>query len=181
MAVPLLPLLTMLPGVIQGVSSLFDRGRRKREEQKASRGISNLADVYKTSLEGNYMDTPEVQRILAELQKQQGQNTRAINATGATTGMTDEAKIATMGRQNEATAGTVGNIASGGDLWRQRTQQLYGQGLNNLFNVGQANRQNFNNNIASITQPLNESIGAGINAGAFDGMEIFKKKTKAVA
>lgn len=181
MAIPLLPILTALPGVIDGVSSLFDGKRRNSQEKKASEGISNLTDVFKTSLEGNYLDTPEGARIMAEIVKNQQENTRDLNATAETTGMTDEAKIAYQGKNNEAGANAIGKVASGADIWRQRTQQQYGNSLGTLFEVGQTNRGNFNQSISNITQPLQGAIDTAANTGAFDGLEIFGKKKKKTA
>lgn len=178
MAIPLLPVLSALPGVIEFGANLFDRRRRKNQEDKAMKGISNLSDVFKTSLEGNYMDTPEVTRILAEIQKNQNANTRATNAAGASTGMTDEAKIAYAGQNNKASADAIGGIAGGADIWRRGVQKQYGDSLATLFDAGQANRANFNESISNITQPLKDSIDGAANSGAFDGITIFNKRKK---
>jgi hypothetical protein len=169
-------LLSLLPGLISAGGSLFDRKRRRNEEQKASSGISNLTDVFKRNLEGNYMDTPEVQRILSELFKRQNEQTRGINATAATTGMTDEARIGYQGKANEATSNAIGGLAGGADIWRRSQQQAYGNSLKDLFTVGQTNRANFNQSLSNITQPLNDAIGSGISSGGFDAMTLFGGK-----
>jgi hypothetical protein len=168
MAIPLLPLLSAAPGLISGAANPFGARRRRKEEEKASSGLSQLSDMFRGQLEGNYMDTGEAQGAMTGLRQNQADNNRAINSTAATTGMTDEAKIAMMGKNNEATAGGMSNLARSADLWRTRLQQMYGGSLSNLFSVGQQNRQNFNSSLSNILNPLSQGLGAGINAGAFD-------------
>lgn len=173
MAVPLLPLLMAAPGVISGVSNLFGRRRRQREEDKASRGISQLTDVFKQGLQGNFFDTPEAQRAITQILQNQDNQRRQINNTSAVSGATDEAKLSMFGRMNENTANAMGGMAGSGQLWRDRQLQQYQGSLGQLFGVGQANRQNFNQSLQNILGPLQEGINAGVSAGAFDGMNLF--------
>lgn len=166
---PLLGLaLQTTPGIISGMANIFGRQRRRQQEDKASQGISQLADLFREQLSGDYFNTPEAQGAITEIMQNQQDNQRMIDNTASVTGMTDEAKIAMMGRNNQATAGGFSNLSRSAELWRNRIQQMYGSQLNNLFQVGQQNRQNFNNSLANILNPLSQAIGEGINAGVFD-------------
>lgn len=178
MALPLLPLLMAAPGIISGVSNLFGQKRRKAQEDKASQGISQLADVFRGQLSGNYFDTPEASRTMTEITNNQNQNQRAINATGATQGLTDESKIAMMGKNNEATANAIGSVAGSGQIWRDRTQQNYGNQLAQFFQTGQTNRRNFNQSLQNVLGPLQDGINTAVGAGAFDGVKLFGGRRK---
>lgn len=166
------------PGVISGSANLFGGKRRRAEEQKASQGISQLADVFRGQLSGNYFDTPEASRAMTDIRQNQNQQNQAMQSTGAMMGLTDEAKISMMGKGNDATANAMGNLAGSGQIWRDRTQQNYSNQLGQLFQVGQQNRGNFNNSLQNVLGPLQQGINAGISAGAFDGMTIFNGKNK---
>lgn len=175
MATPLLPLLlTAAPGMISGVANLFWAKRRRQEEDKATAGISQLADIFRQQLSGDYFDTAEAQGAMTGILQNQQQNQNAINSTAASTGMTDEARIAMMGRNNEATAGGMSDLARSADLWRSRLLNQHQGALSNLYQVGQQNRQNFNNSLSNILNPLSEGIAGGFNSGAFDSL--FKKE-----
>jgi hypothetical protein len=182
MAVQLLPLLLQAaPGIASGVANLFGRKRRKAQEDKASTGISQLADVFRGQLSGNYFDTPEASQAMTNITNNQNQNNRAINAIGATAGLTDEAKIAMLGKNNEATAGAMGSLAGSGQIWRDRTQQNYGNQLSQLFQVGQQNRGNFNQSLQNVLGPLQDGINTAVGSGAFDGMKLFGRRKPAKA
>lgn len=168
MAGPLLPIaLAAAPGLIGGVANLFGAKRRKKEEQKASSGISQLADIFDQQLTGDYFDTGEAKGAITEITKNQQENNNAINSTASSTGMTDEARIAMMGKNNQATATGFSNLAQMAALWRSRLLNQKQGALSNLYQIGQQNRQNFNNSLSAVLNPMSSAIGAGMNAGAF--------------
>jgi hypothetical protein len=176
MPLPLLPLIAAAPGIVSGVANVFGAKRRRAEEQKASAGISQLSDVFSSQLKGNYMDTAEASGAMNAMKNQHQENNQMIDATAAQSGMTDEAKIAMMGRNNQATAGGMSNMAQSADLWRSRLLNQKQGALGNLFQVGQANRQNFNQSLSNVVNPLAQGLGGAINAGAFDDAYIGKRK-----
>lgn len=168
MALP--ALLAAAPALISGVSQLFGNKRRKREEEKATAGMSRMSDIFSEQLEGDYMDTSEATGAMTQIDQNQQDNLAQINANSATQGLTDEARIAMMGRSQQATSGAIGGLAKSADLWRQRLLQQKQGALGNLYQVGQQNRQNFNQSISNIVNPLQKSIDTGFSSGAFDGM-----------
>lgn len=170
MALPLLAAagIQALPAVAGFVGNLFDRKRRKREEGKASAGISNLADVFKQQLGSNYFNTAEGTNAMREIDENAMEQTDQINATANMSGMTDEARIAMMGKNMKAKQGAYAGLAGNSDLWRQRNLQNYGGALGQLFQVGMANRQNTNNSIQNIVGGMQGGIDGAMNTGAFD-------------
>jgi hypothetical protein len=170
MAAPLLlPLaLKALPGVASGIANLFGAKRRRQQEDKAGMGISQLTDLFKQQLQGDYFDTGEAQAAMTQIEDSQINNNRAINASAATMGMTDEARIGMMGKNNAATAGGMSNLARSADLWRQRITQQYGNSLGSLFQVGQTNRGNFNKSLQNIFNPMQSAVDGAVDLGAFD-------------
>lgn len=170
MALPLLAAagIQALPAVAGFVGNLFDRKRRKREEGKASAGISNLADVFKQQLGSNYFNTAEGTNAMREIDENAMEQTDQINATANMSGMTDEARIAMMGKNMKAKQGAYAGLAGNSDLWRQRNLQNYGGALGQLFQVGMANRQNTNNSIQNIVGGMQGGIDGAMNVGAFD-------------
>lgn len=166
MALP--ALLAAAPALISGVSQLFGNKRRKREEEKATAGMSRMSDIFSEQLEGDYMDTSEATGAMTQIDQNQQANLAQINANSATQGLTDEARIAMMGRSQQATSGAIGGLAKSADLWRQRLLQQKQGALGSLYQVGQQNRQNFNQSISNIVNPLQKSIDTGFSSGAFD-------------
>jgi len=165
----MLPLLAAAaPGIISGVASLFGAKRRRREEENATNQIKQLSDVFNQQLSGGYFNTNEAKGAITQIEDNQRQNQQAIFNSAASSGMTDEAKIAMMGRNNEATANAMGGLAQNADLWRSRLLNQKQGTLQNLYQIGQNNRKNFNESIANIVNPLSESLGSAMNAGVFD-------------
>lgn len=169
MALQFLPLLAgAAPGILSGLSNLFDKKRRKAEEGKASTGISQLVDVFKEQMGSNYYDSAEAQGAMTAIRENEQENLGQIDATANINGLTDEARIAMRGKQNKATAGAFSDLSRSADLWRRRNQQAYQGGLSQLFAVGNQNRQNFNNSMQNIFGPLQDSVSGAINSGLFD-------------
>lgn len=169
MALPLLPLLIgAAPGILSGISNLFDGKRRKAEEGKASTGISQLVDLFKQQMGGNYYDSAEAQGAMTAIRENEQENLGQIDATANINGLTDEARLAMRGKQNKATAGAFSDLSRSADLWRRRNQQAYQGGLSQLFNVGQQNRANKSQANQNIFGPLQETVSGAMNAGLFD-------------
>lgn len=171
MALPLLPaLLSAAPGIISGIGQLFGKKRRKNEEDKGMEGIQSMADVFSGQLQGNYFDTAEAQGAIGEFKGMQDEQMDEINATSNINGLTDEARIAMMKNQNKSSQGFFSNLARSGDLWRSRLLNQKQGVMSQLFGAGMAKRENFNNSLSNIVNPLQESISTGFSSGAFDGM-----------
>ncbi|MBT0811050.1 hypothetical protein KIH41_07125 [Litoribacter ruber] len=169
---PLLGLaLNAAPGIISGVANLFNQGRRQSQEDHAAQGIRQLSDVFGQQLQGNYMDTAEAQGAVTQIEDNQQQNNRAIQSQSATMGMTDEARIAMMGQNNQASSGAFSNLAQSADLWRSRLLNQKQGALGNLYQIGQQNRQNFNQSLHNVLNPLQGAIDGAMNAGVFDNKQ----------
>jgi hypothetical protein len=168
-----LPLLAMagiqaIPAVAGFIGNLFDRKRRKREEGKASAGISNLADIYKQQLGQDYFDSAEGMGAMKEIDENSNDYMDQINAMSNVNGLTDEAKIAMMGQNMKAKQGAYSGLAQNSNLWRQRNLQNYGGALGSLFQVGMNNRNNTNNSLNNIVGGMQMGIDGAMNAGVFD-------------
>jgi len=180
MPLPLAALaLSAAPGLIGGIGQLFGQKRRKKEEDKAMDGIQSMADVFSGQLQGNYFDTAEAQGAIGEFKGMQDEQMDEINATSNINGLTDEARIAMMKNQNKNSQGFFSNLARSGDLWRSRLLNQKQGVMSQLFGAGMMRRNNFNNSLSNIVNPLQESINTGFSSGAFDGM--LEGKNKSVA
>ena len=170
MAAPLLlPLaLKAAPAVAGLIGNLFDKKRRKREEGKASMEISNLADIVKSQLGQAYFDSAEGMAAMKEIDQNAATQMDDINATANINGLTDEARIALMGQNMKAKQGAYSGLARNADLWKQRNMQNYQGALNNLFQVGQTNRRNFNNSLQNVVGGFQTAVDGAFNVGAFD-------------
>jgi hypothetical protein len=165
----LLPLaLKALPGAASGIANLFGQRRRRMQEDKASQGISQLSDVFRQQLQGNYFDTSEAQGAIEQLKNSYMENNRAIEAQAGSQGLTDEARIAMMGRNKEAKATGMSNLGRSANLWRNQVMNQYQGSLGQLFQFGQANRNNFNRGLENIFAPLQSAVDGSIDLGAFD-------------
>lgn len=169
MPLPLLPLLIgAAPGILSGVSNIFDKKRRKQQEGKASTGVSQLVDTLKEQMGTNYWDSAEATGAVNAIKDNEQENLNQIDATAAINGMTDEAKLASRGKVMKSSASAFADLSRSANLWRMRNQQAYQGGLEQLFGVGNQNRQNFNNSMQNIFGPMQESVSGAFNAGLFD-------------
>lgn len=159
-----------LPAIAGLVGNLFDKKRRQREEGKASAGISDLTDIFKSQLGQDYFSSSEGLGAMKQIDEESDENLDNINATANVNGLTDEARIAMMGQNMRAKQGALAGLSGNASLWRQRTLQQYGGSLQNLFSVGMNNRRNFQNNLNNVTGQMQTAIDGGFNVGAFDGM-----------
>lgn len=168
MAIPLIA--AAIPAVTGLIGNLIDKKRRKKEEGKASGGIGDLTDIFKSQLGQDYFDSSEGLGAMKQIDEESDENLDQINATANVNGLTDEARIALMGKNMKAKQGALGGLSSQASLWRQRTLQQYGGSLQNLFSVGMTNRRNTQNNVNNITSGMQTGIDGAFNAGVFDGM-----------
>ncbi|MDR7130330.1 hypothetical protein J2X69_002680 [Algoriphagus sp. 4150] len=168
MALPLIA--AALPSVIGGISNLIGSGKRKREEEKASASQSQLVEMFKSQLGQSYFDSAEGMGASTQIQQNQQDMNNQINTTANINGLTDEARIAMMGKNNMATAGAYADLSKAGDFWRQRNMQQYQGALGGLFNMGQQNRANRNQSIQNILGPLQQGIDTANSLGAFENL-----------
>lgn len=159
-----------IPAITGLLGNLFDKKRRKNEEQKASGGISNLADIFKGQMSQDYFDSAEGMSTMREIDENSDENMEEINASANMNGLTDEARIAMMGKNMKAKQGAYSGLSGQSSLWRQRNQQLYQGALGQLFSVGYANRQNQQNSMNNIVGGMQNGIDGAVNAGVFDKM-----------
>lgn len=171
MALPLIPLaLKAAPAIAGLIGNLFDKKRRGKEENKASGGISDLTDIFKSQLGQDYFSSSEGLGAMKQIDEESDDNLENINATANVNGLTDEARIAMMGQNMKAKQGALAGLSGNASLWRQRTLQQYGGSLQNLFSVGMNNRRNTQNNVNNITSQMQTGIDGAFNVGAFDNM-----------
>jgi hypothetical protein len=161
-------LVAAAPAIISGISRIFGNKRAKKQEGQASEGLSQLVELFKSQLGQDYFDSAEAKGAVNAITANEQENLNQIDAAGAINGLTDEAKISMKGKQNKATASAFADLSRSANLWKQRNQQMYQSSLGQLFGVGQKNRQNFNDSISNIVQPLQSSVDGAMNAGLFD-------------
>jgi hypothetical protein len=162
--------ISAIPAVTGLIGNLLGGKRRKREEEKASKGISGLTDIYKSQMGQDYFDSSEGLSTMRQIDENSSSNMDDINASANMNGLTDEARIAMMGQNMKAKQGAYSGMAGQASLWRQRNQQMYQGALGQLFSVGFANRQNQQNSMNNIVGGMQGGIDGAMNAGVFDKM-----------
>jgi hypothetical protein len=148
--------------------NLFGKKRRKNEEDKASSGFSQLTDVLRGNLNQDYFDSAEGMGAMKEIDDNASSFMDNINATANMNGMTDEARIALMGKNIGAKQDAYSGLARNSDLWRQRALQNYQGSLGQLFAAGQYNRGNQQQSLNNIVGGAQGAIDGAFNVGAFD-------------
>lgn len=141
-----------------------------QEEEASMQGLRSLSDVFSNQLQGDYMDTGEAQGAIREFKDMQSSQMDEINATANINGLTDEARIAMMKNNNKNAQGFFSNLARSGDLWRSRLLQQKQGITGQIFDAGMMRRQNFNNSLSNIVNPMSDAIGTGFSSGAFNGL-----------
>lgn len=170
MALPLIAAagIQAIPALAGLFGNLFDNKRRKREEGKASAGVSNLADIFKAQLGQDYFDSAEGLGAMTEIDENSDEYLDQINATANMGGLTDEARIAMMGKNMKAKQGAYAGLAQNANLWRQRNLQNYQGVLGQLFGMGATNRRNHQNSMNNIVGGMQGAMDGATNAGVFD-------------
>lgn len=172
-----MPLPMIAAAGIQALPALFglfgnksDKKRRKNEEDKASKGFSQLTDVFQGQMNQDYFDSAEGMGAMREIDENSDENFDQINAMSNINGLTDEARIAMMGQNMKAKQGAYAGLAQNSSLWRQRALQNYQGSLGNLFQAGQYNRANKQQSINNIVGGFQGAMDGAANAGVFDSM-----------
>lgn len=159
-----------LPAIFGLFGNKMDKKRRDSQEGKASKGFSQLTDVFESQMNQDYFDSAEGMGAMREIDENSSDNFDQINAMSNVNGMTDEAKIAMMGQNMKAKQGAYAGLAQNSSLWRQRAMQNYQGSLGNLFSAGQQNRANTNRSIGNIVNGFQGAMDGAANAGVFDKM-----------
>lgn len=173
--------LSAAPAAIGMIAQLFGRKRRRKQEDAAMKNVQKVSSLFEgqiedidTQLGQSYLDNSDVQDALRQLEEMGFLNNKQTTNQAAITGATDESQIAAMGRSKKAQADFLAKLMSGAGQYRtmlfgQKGDALRGLGATSgaQFQMGQQNRANFNNSVANIIQPLQSSINAGFESGAF--------------
>jgi hypothetical protein len=158
------------PALIGLFGNMLDKKRRQSQEGKAAGGFSQLTDVLKGQLGQSYLGSTEGMGLMKEIDQNADSQMDQVMATANMSGMTDEAKIAMMGKVMAGKQNAYAGLARNSDIFRQRNLQNYQGALSSLFQAGMANRQMQQNSLNNITQGLGGAIGGMTNAGVFDNM-----------
>lgn len=157
-----------VPALIGLVGNLFDRKRQKNEEGKASKGFSSLTDILQGKLGQSYLNSAEGMGLMKEIDQNADSQMDQLTAMSNVSGMTDEARIAMMGKVLSGKQNAYAGLSRNEDLFRQRNLQNYQGALANLFQAGQWNRANKQQSLSNITQGLGGAVDGMTNAGVFD-------------
>ncbi|MEC7753796.1 MAG: hypothetical protein VYB44_07185 [Bacteroidota bacterium] len=170
-----------IPGAIGMVAQLFGRKRRKQQEDAAMKNVQEVSDMFKgqisdidTQLNQSYLENSDIKDALRQLEEMGFiQNSQTANQA-AITGATDESQIAAMGKTKSAQADFLAKLMSGATDYRNMLFGQKGSAVRGLgatagaqYQAGMQNRANFNKSIENIIQPLQSSINAGFESGAF--------------
>lgn len=150
------------------IGNLLGKKRRRQQEDKASTGFSQLTDLLRGQLNQDYFDSTEAMGAMKEIDQYSSSFMDEINATANVNGLTDEARIALMGKNIGAKQQAYTGLSRNADLWRQRALQNYQGSLWQLFSAGMANRQMQQNSLNNIVGGAQGAIDGAFSIGAFD-------------
>lgn len=170
-----------IPGAIGMIAQLFGAKRRRRQEEAAMKKMEEVSGLFNgqindvdTQLSQSYLDNSDIQDAIRQLEEMGFIQNKQTTNQAAITGATDESQIAAMGKTKNTQADFLAKLMSGASQYRN---MLFGQkgdairGLGTVagaqYQAGMQNRANFNNSVANIIQPLQSSINAGFESGAF--------------
>lgn len=170
-----------LPAIFGSLAQLFGKDRRKQQENAAMEQYKSVSDFFQNQVKGygqqldkGFSNSPEAQAWLQQLANISDKNQKNIDASSAMGGLTDEAKVAAMGKNNQAQSMGVSEIYKNAMRWRNllMNQQAGAAGqLGNvsgqMFQAGQQNRANFNQSLANILQPMQQGINTAFQSEGF--------------
>jgi hypothetical protein len=162
-------------GIIPGAAGMMGQKKRIKNNEpyqayKSAMGMLDESDAEtEAQLGQNYLDTTEGAAIAGRIKQQSMDQRDAINDSADFAGVSDEAKLAGIGKVNESEAMGVSALMSNADRRRQmllaqrdanRTRRL--QSLSQAFNMEQAIR---GQNQAAMGQ-LSRALGGAANTYA---------------
>jgi hypothetical protein len=159
-----------IPGALGFITNLIGGKRRRNQEEKATKGFSQLTDLLRGNLNQDYFDSTEGMGAMQEIDDNASSFMDNINATANMSGMTDEARIALMGKSIGAKQDAYAGLARNSDLWRQRALQNYQGSLQQLFSAGMVNRGLQNQSMNNIVGGAQGAIDGATAVGALDGL-----------
>jgi hypothetical protein len=158
------------PAIMGLFGNMMDRKRSQAQEGKAATGFSQLTDILKGRLNQSYLNSAEGMGLMKEIDQNASSQMDQLNATANVNGMTDEARIAMMGRVMAGKQNAYAGLSRNEDLFRQRNLQNYQGALGQLFQAGMANRQMKQNNLNNIVGGAQGAVDGMTNMGVFDNM-----------
>lgn len=158
------------PALIGLFGNMLDKKRRESQEGKAAGGFSQLTDVLKGQLGQSYLGSTEGMGLMKEIDQNANSQMDQATATANMSGLTDEARIAMMGKIMAGKQNAYAGLARNSDLFRQRNLANYQGALSSLFQAGMANRQLQQNSLNNITGAAGTAVDGMTNAGVFDNM-----------
>ena len=155
--------LSLIPAI--GQSKANKLARRRDENNPFLKEAKTLNESLKKEQEMSIFDTPEGQALLTELENMENESMRSIDAQGAVGGLTEEAKIASMGKVKGARAKALSGLSRQGTFRRNniRTNRL--RTIGQMFGMDQQLRATRNQQSAGLGQSLSDSIGNFIQMG----------------
>lgn len=160
--------LGVAPGIFGLLANKQDQARRNAQEGRAAAGFSKLTDILQGRLGQSYLGSTEGMGLMKEIDQNASSQMDQVNAMANMSGLTDEAKIAMMGRVMSGKQNAYAGLARNEDLFRQRNLRNYQGALSNLFQAGMANRQMQQNSLNNVVGGFQTAVDGAMNAGVFD-------------
>ena len=155
------------PTAVNLTANLFRRNQPSPYEQQLSR----MASLFESEAESPITENREFKSGMKLVDRSDEQNRRAINNQSATSGATDEAKIATMGSANETRDMNIDRLLNNARRYRSLMQNRALQTGGMLENARQNRNAQWQQGLQSITQPLGQASNAFIMSSLFGGGE----------
>lgn len=168
--------LQFAPALMGLFGNMMDKKRRGQQEDKASAGFSQLTDLLRGQLNQDYFDSTEAMGAMKAIDQNADNFLGKILGTANVNGLTDEARIALMGKNIGAKQQAYTGLSRNADLWRQRALQNYQGSLGQLFEAGMTNRGMFQNSLNNIVGGAQKAIDGATSTGAFDKLFAGKKE-----
>lgn len=153
---PLATGLMLAPSAIKIADSLFGGGSPSAYEKE----LFKMADVFKAEAAKPLTSSREFTSGRSILDSQDKRNRKAVNASAATTGATDEARLANMQGSNEAYNQGINQLLAHAAQMRDRNRNQY----MNLLGAGESAKQNRQGRrqqqFAQILDPLSQAGAA---------------------
>jgi hypothetical protein len=174
-------LLQAAPAIGGGLAQLFGKNRRDKQEDASMRQMQSLAEMFKGDISGieesqqaGFMNSPEAQSVIQQLKQQGVEGQRSIEAQSETNGLTDESKVAMMGKNKQAQATGMSSLMGHATNYKnmlfgqkQQAQRGLAGVTGSQYQAGMNNRKNYNDSLGNIFGNMQSGINAGFESGAF--------------
>lgn len=141
---------------------------REDKPSKYEKSLSSLADIYEKQADAPLDQNRTFKEGKRQLDRADEKNRESIQNSSATTGATDEARLASMENNNEAYGAALSRLFNTAERYRSRMRSRYLNTIARKEQAGQARDARFQRDLNNVIQPFSKASSTFLMSKLFD-------------